>query len=73
MFWLAWMVAGGAAEAVALGRRAPHDTLSEQVWSWLHVTPGQTGLRNAVQSWRTLAVVGFLAWLIPHFALGWWT
>ncbi len=72
-FWLVWMAAGGTAEAVALGRRAPHDTLSEQVWAWLHVTPGQTTLRTAVQSWRAFAVAGFLFWLIPHFTLGWWT
>lgn len=72
-WWIAWIAAGLCVELVAVFRKPYGDTLSEQVWLWLHVTPGKTTIRTAVMSFRTLLVVVFLAWLIPHFALGWFT
>lgn len=72
IFWLTLIGVGLVAEAVALARTAPGDTLSEQVWAWLRVKPGKTPARGALLSWRSFAVAGVLLWLIGHFVFGWW-
>lgn len=71
-FWLSIGAVAVAAELVALIRKQPGDTLSEQVWAWLHVTPGKTPMRAALLSWRSFVVAAFLLWLVAHFVLGWW-
>jgi hypothetical protein len=72
-FWLTLLGIGVLGEAVALWRTVPGDTLSEQVWHWLHVTPGKTPSRAVLLSWRSFALAGLLVWLLGHFLLGWWT
>jgi hypothetical protein len=71
--WIAWLAVFVVVEGWALARKAPGDTLSEQVWHWLHVTPGQTPSRAVLLSWRSFALAGLLLWLVGHFLLGWWT
>jgi len=72
-FWIAFTAVGIGAELIALLRHPRGDTASEQVWGWLHVTPGKTTIRTAIMSWRTFAVAAVLLWLLFHFTLGWWT
>lgn len=73
MFGLLWAVllgAGGVLEVVALRRKAPGDTLSEQVWRLT-----RPSLRRApwwVQSARGVVLLVTL-WLAGHFTFGWWT
>lgn len=69
-FWLTLGAVAATGEGIALAR-APGGTLSEQMWHWLKVTPGKTSARAALQSWRALAVGGFLVWLLLHFLFGW--
>lgn len=73
IFWLTLGVIAGTGEGIALYRTAPGDTLSEQIWHWLKVTPGKTPLPGVLISWRSFALGGFLVWLIGHFLFGWWT
>lgn len=70
--WLSWASAGVVAELVALARTQRGDTLSEQVWAYLHVTPGHTPLSAALVRFPTYMLAVFLLWLVPHFTLGWW-
>lgn len=73
IFWLAWGGVFVVGEGVALARAAPGDTLSEQVWRWLHITPGQSALSSPLARWPSYAVGALLVWLLGHFLLGWWT
>jgi hypothetical protein len=70
--WLAWIAFGVVAELVALVRTQRGDTLSEQVWAYLKVTPGRTPLSAALVRFPTYVLAVFLLWLVPHFTLGWW-
>jgi len=76
MWAIGWIVLGALAliaEIIALIRKQPNDTLSEQVWAWLRVDPGTTTMVNALQSWRSFVVGALLLWLMGHFLFGWWT
>lgn len=73
IFWLSLGVVALGGEGYALFRKAPGDTLSEQIWNWLKVVPGDTHAKAALQSWRSVAVGGTLIWLFGHFLFGWWT
>ncbi len=73
IFWLAWGAVFVVGESIALARTASGDTLSEQVWRWLKVTPGKTPASSALLRWPTYAVAGLLVWLTLHLTLGWWT
>lgn len=75
--WLAGLAFLGALEVVTLVRSVRGDTLSEHVWMWLGVRlqrdprwPDKTP--NAKTKLARIAVLGFLAWLIVHFATGGW-
>lgn len=57
-FWIAWILAFVVVEVIALRRKAPGDTLSEQVWAVLRGRP---------VLWFLGA--GFLVWLLLHFLL----
>ena len=61
-FWIAWIVAFCVMEAIAIHRKAPGDTLSEQVWAVLRGRP---------PLWFIGA--GFLVWLAGHFLVGTWS
>lgn len=73
--WTWWWLTLGAVvlgtELVALARTQRGDTLSEQVWAWLHVTPGKTPASAALVRFPTYVVAAFLLWLLLHFTLGW--
>lgn len=72
--WL-WFAEGllvGLTELYALLRARRGDTLSEQIWLWLHVEPGVTPPKAALYSFRTLTVAVPLLWLFFHFTFGWW-
>ena len=76
MWLVCWLCIGAlalVAEIIALIRKQPHDTLSEQIWAWLQVEPGMTQMSNALQSWRSFVVGAFMIWLMCHFLFGWWT
>jgi hypothetical protein len=59
-------------ETIALIRKQPHDTLSEQIWAWLKIEPGITPMKAALMSWRSFLVGSVLVWLFGHFLFGWW-
>ena len=60
----------GLWELLALISRRPGATLSEHVWSVLAIHDARpTGW---VWLLRVVAVI-FTAWIVPHFALGWFT
>jgi len=70
IFWIAWLAGFLAVEGRALLSRTPGSTLSEHVWAWFHVRdPRPTAL---VVVARVLLGV-FLAWLLGHLTMGWWT
>jgi hypothetical protein len=73
VFWLAWGAVFAIGEGVALARTAPGDTLSEQVWRWLRVTPGRTPTSSALARFPAYVVGALLVWLFGHFEFGWWT
>lgn len=69
-YWLAWLLVGFAVpEGIALARRRPQDTLSETVWHWCEVTPG-----NTLVHWTALHVLValFMLWLFFHIVFGIW-
>jgi hypothetical protein len=72
-FWLAWGGVFLVGEGVALARNAAGDTLSEQVWRWLRVTPGKVKVSSALVRFPSYIVGAVLVWLFGHFLWGWWT
>ena len=60
--WLLWALAFAVIEAAALIRRAPGDTLSEQVWSLFMPSRGERFWR-----FRRFVLLAFMAWLVAHF------
>ena len=68
IFWIAWIVAFGVVEFIAVKRVGQGDTLSEFIW-WLIGTNSEDR-----DMWRWAAralILGTLLWLIPHFMTGW--
>ena len=73
-YWLLWVFGGFLIpEIIALIRKQTGDTLSEQIWAWLRVTPGKTPMKTALSSWRSFVMACGLVWLAGHFLFGWWT
>ncbi|MET8111194.1 hypothetical protein [Streptomyces prasinus] len=66
--WAAWAAAFVVIEGVALKRKQPGDTLSEQVWKIFHTTRDQKADKTT-QARRAVLVMG-LAWLVAHFLTG---
>jgi hypothetical protein len=70
-FYWAFVIVGliCVPEVVALVRKQRSDTLSEAVWYWCRVTPG-----NTVWTWTAFHVLvfGFFAWLFIHLMFGFW-
>jgi hypothetical protein len=73
--WAAWAGAFVVIEGIALYRKQPGDTLSEQVWRIFgtrrdveYTEPGRqpSGLLRL----RRFALLAFLAWLSIHFLTG---
>lgn len=74
LYWALYLLGGGAVvETIALIRKKRGDTLSEAVWSWFKVEPGQP-----VSQWGAVHVLGLLIfvaigiWLTVHFFTGDW-
>lgn len=70
LYWLAFLLLGFLVpETIALIRRQRGDTLSEAVWYWCQVTPG-----NSLTTWTALHVFValFMVWLFVHLMLGFW-
>lgn len=69
-YWLGFLLLGFLLpETIALVRHRPQDTLSEAVWHWCQVTPG-----NTITHWTALHifVALFMIWLTVHIVLGIW-
>lgn len=69
-YWLLWGLIGFLVpETIALVRSRRGDTLSEAVWFWCKVTPG-----NTVFHWSALHVFAalFMLWLFVHLMFGIW-
>jgi hypothetical protein len=70
VYWLLFLLVGFAVpETIALIRSRRGDTLSEAVWHWCQVTPG-----NTMWTWSALHVFValFMVWLFVHLMLGYW-
>lgn len=68
-YWALWLIVGfGVPEGIALATRHYENTLSETVWRWAAVTPGQP-------LWKWTALHLFIAlgllWLWFHIDLKW--
>lgn len=68
-YWAAYLIVGfGVPETWALTTRHPQYTLSETVWRWCDVLPGQT-----IWQWKAVhfLLAAFMIWLTLHlcFAL----
>jgi hypothetical protein len=68
-FWTVLFAIGSGFELVALITRNYAWTLSETVWQFFDVLPGQT-----IWQWRFLHLLlfAFMAWLTVHFAFRIW-
>lgn len=69
-WWAGWLFAGLLVEVVALVDKKVHQgTLSQAVWTWCRVTPGQPWT-----TWTAFHVLFALAmlWLFVHLVLGYW-
>lgn len=70
LYWLGFLLIGFLVpEVIALVRKQRGDTLSEAVWYWCKVTPG-----NTITTWTALHVFValFMLWLFVHLMLGFW-
>ena len=67
-FWIAWLLAFAIVEIIALRREGGGDTFSEFVW-WI-IGTGESE-RDTWQWVARVFVIGFMVWLVPHFATGW--
>lgn len=70
-YWAVWLLIGfGLPEGIALGTGHPEGTLSDTVWRWFDVVPGQTP-----RQWTILHVImmAFMTWLWFHFVFRAWT
>lgn len=70
IYWAAWLLLGfGIPETIALVSHHPENTLSEVVWRWFDVLPGQT-----LWQWKFVhfILLAFLVWLAGHLAFRIW-
>ncbi|MGW3323894.1 hypothetical protein [Streptomyces virginiae] len=73
--WASWAGAFVVIEGVALYRKQPGDTLSEQIWRIfgtrrdIEYTAKGAQPRGLLRA-RRFALVAFLAWLAAHFLSG---
>ncbi len=66
-YWAAWLiVAFGVPEALALITKHYEWTLSDTIWRWCDVLPGQT-----IWQWKAVHffLLGFMTWLWLHLVL----
>jgi len=68
LFWIAWLVAFGVVEFIAVRREGGGDTFSEFIW-WI-IGTGESD-RDAVRWIARALILGVLLWLIPHFFTKW--
>lgn len=69
-YWIVWFVGGfGVYEITALATGHPERTLSEAIWRWFNVLPGQSFWQIGLL--HLLLVIG-LTWAWGHLAWGWW-
>lgn len=69
-YWLVWLLIGfGVPEGIALATKHYGNTLSDTVWKWCSVTPGDT-----FTHWTFLHVLlaMLMLWLAVHLVLGIW-
>jgi len=66
--WAAWAGAFVVIEGIALYRRQPGDTLSEQVWKIFHTAKGT--VPDKTTRARRFALLAFVSWLAVHFMTG---
>jgi len=71
IYWLLWGLMFAVGEGIALKRTEKGDTLSEQIWAWLKVTPGKTPASSALFRFPSAVVGATLIWLFFHFLFGW--
>ncbi|AXH70207.1 hypothetical protein SEA_HAIZUM_3 [Streptomyces phage Haizum] len=66
--WAAWAGSFVVIEGIALYRKSPDDTLSEQVWKIFHTAKGTKpdGTTRA----RRFVLLTFVTWLATHFMTG---
>ena len=70
LYWAAWLLLGfGVPEAIALVTHHPERTLSDAVWRWFDVLPGQT-----VWQWKFVhfILLAIVVWLAGHLAFRIW-
>jgi hypothetical protein len=60
IFWPTILVIAGVVEAIAIKRKAPGDTLSEQVRNWFQIKH-KSGLAIWLAAWG-----GFAVWFLVH-------
>lgn len=70
IYWGLWGFAFVIGEGIALVRDSKGDTLSEQVWRWLKVTPGKRVTSAALYRFPVWFVGVLLIWLFFHFEFG---
>ncbi|MEU0674483.1 hypothetical protein ABZ330_16585 [Streptomyces sp. NPDC006172] len=73
MAWAAWAGAFVVIEGIALKRRQPGDTLSEQVWRIFGTRRDveyPKGQPSGLLRLRRFVLLAFLAWLSIHFMTG---
>jgi hypothetical protein len=71
--WAAWAGAFIVIEGIALKRKQPGDTLSEQVWRIFGTRRDveyPKGQPSGLLRLRRFALLAFLAWLSIHFLTG---
>ena len=71
--WATWAGAFIVIEGIALKRRQPGDTLSEQVWRIFGTRRDveyPKGQPSGLLRLRRFALLAFLAWLSVHFMTG---
>jgi hypothetical protein len=67
LYWAAWLLVGfGVPEGIALFTGHGENTLSETVWRWCDVLPGQT-----IWQWKAVHffLLVFMIWLTLHLVL----
>lgn len=75
-YWLAWLAAFIGSflvrEIWALASGRPQDTLSDRIWIWLKIHPGESVLRWSAGDLLTFGVyiIIFVCWLPWHFWFG---
>lgn len=76
--WLAWFVAWFGVflffEVRALAQHKPEKTLSGAIWRFEQFRTGQPLYQWSAGHVLFIGIIGVVfAWMLLHFALGWWT